>query len=163
MEKEKIFEEVFGEKDVVVSVEEAADKFLEYFAKQGKDLGLKKDSLCVFIAALDRDKDGHVKIETLLGGIIKIAKKKSRKQKLALSFSFYDMDGDDYISAGELYLVLRALSNGRLDDVSLQQIVDKTILQADTIDGDSKISFDEFVMLLSTEEKELLHTLDNRL
>jgi serine/threonine-protein phosphatase 2B regulatory subunit len=54
------------------------------------------------------------------------------------------MDRDGYISSGELFLVLKMMVGTNLKDVQLQQIVDKTIMEADQ-DGDGKISFEEFV------------------
>ncbi len=58
------------------------------------------------------------------------------------------MDRDDYISNGELFLVLKMMVGNNLKDGQLQQIVDKTIMEADK-DGDGKLSFDEFVQMVS--------------
>lgn len=41
------------------------------------------------------------------------------------------MDRDGYISNGELYLVLKQMVGNNLKDQQLQQIVDKTIMEAD--------------------------------
>ena len=61
----------------------------------------------------------------------------------AVAFKIYDMDKDGYISNGELFQVLKMMVGNNLKDTQLQQIVDKTIIHADT-DGDGKISFEEF-------------------
>ena len=53
------------------------------------------------------------------------------------------MDHDGYISNGELFQVLKMMVGNNLKEAQLQQIVDKTILNADK-DGDGKISFSEF-------------------
>lgn len=53
------------------------------------------------------------------------------------------MDRDGYISNGELFIVLKMMVGNNLKDNQLQQIVDKTIMEADT-DMDGKISFEEF-------------------
>jgi serine/threonine-protein phosphatase 2B regulatory subunit len=53
------------------------------------------------------------------------------------------MDKDGYISNGELFQVLKMMVGNNLKDTQLQQIVDKTIIHADS-DGDGKISFEEF-------------------
>ena len=58
------------------------------------------------------------------------------------------MDRDDYISNGELFLVLKMMVGNNLKDGQLQQIVDKTIREADK-DGDGKLSFEEFVQMVS--------------
>jgi serine/threonine-protein phosphatase 2B regulatory subunit len=58
------------------------------------------------------------------------------------------MDRDDYISNGELFLVLKMMVGNNLKDAQLQQIVDKTIMEADK-DGDGKLSFEEFSAMVS--------------
>lgn len=83
-----------------------------------------------------------------------------------VAFKVYDVDRDGYISNGELFLVLKMMVgnnlkvrllncirtqtflNARLQDQQLQQIVDKTIMEAD-LDGDGKLSFDEFAQTVS--------------
>lgn len=60
-----------------------------------------------------------------------------------VAFKIYDMDKDGYISNGELFQVLKMMVGNNLKETQLQQIVDKTIIHADT-DGDGKISFEEF-------------------
>lgn len=57
------------------------------------------------------------------------------------------MNGDGYISNGELFQVLKMMVGTNLNDTQLQQIVDKTVQQADT-DKDGLISFNEFVKVL---------------
>jgi len=53
------------------------------------------------------------------------------------------MDGDGFISNGELFQTLKLMVGNNLKDAELQQIVDKTILAGDR-DGDGKLSFQEF-------------------
>lgn len=48
------------------------------------------------------------------------------------------------------------MSGDHLDDVSLQQIVDKTIRDADE-DGDGRISFEEFKRLFLTKNSNVLN------
>lgn len=48
------------------------------------------------------------------------------------------------ISNGELFKVLKMMVGSNLTDVQLQQIVDKSILKADS-DSDGKVSFEDFV------------------
>ena len=54
-----------------------------------------------------------------------------RLMSRTVAFKVYDMDRDDYISNGELFLVLKMMVGNNLKDGQLQQIVDKTILEAD--------------------------------
>jgi len=51
------------------------------------------------------------------------------------------MDRDGYISNGELFAVLKMMVGSNLKDTQLQQIVDKTIINADK-DGDGKINYE---------------------
>lgn len=62
---------------------------------------------------------------------------------MLVAFKVYDIDGDGYISNQDLFAVLKMMVGSNLTDVQLQQIVDKTINEAD-IDKDGKISFAEF-------------------
>lgn len=61
------------------------------------------------------------------------------------------MDRDGYISNGELYLVLKQMVGNNLKDQQLQQIVDKTIMEADK-DQDGKLSFEEFTEMVSSTD-----------
>lgn len=65
-----------------------------------------------------------------------------------VAFKVYDMDRDGYISNGELFLVLKMMVGNNLKDGQLQQIVDKTIMEADK-DGDGKLSFEEFQTMVA--------------
>ncbi|RDD40309.1 Calcineurin subunit B type 1 [Trichoplax sp. H2] len=61
------------------------------------------------------------------------------------------MDKDGYITNTELFRVLKMMVGSNLKDTQLQQIVDKTIIYADT-DGDGKISFDEFCKVVASTD-----------
>lgn len=68
-----------------------------------------------------------------------------------VAFKVYDMDRDGYISNGELFLVLKMMVGNNLKDQQLQQITDKTIMEADH-DGDGKISFEEFQTMVANTD-----------
>ncbi len=70
-----------------------------------------------------------------------------------VAFKVYDIDGDGFISNGELFTVLKMMVGNNLSEVQLQQIVDKTILEADE-DKDGKISFAEFAKVLAHTDLE---------
>ena len=53
------------------------------------------------------------------------------------------MDEDGYISNGDLFKVLKIMVGNNLTDRQLQQLVDRTIIEADE-DCDGLISFKEF-------------------
>jgi serine/threonine-protein phosphatase 2B regulatory subunit len=80
------------------------------------------------------------------------SEKGNTEAKLKFAFQIYDMDGDGYISNGELFQVLKMMVGDNLNEVQLQQIVDKTILEAD-VDRDGKISYDEFRQMISHTEE----------
>jgi serine/threonine-protein phosphatase 2B regulatory subunit len=76
------------------------------------------------------------------------------------AFKVYDIDRDGFISNGELYIVLKMMVGSNLKDSQLQQIVDKTIIQAD-LDGDGKISFQEFKQMVEKTDIVKQLTLSN--
>jgi serine/threonine-protein phosphatase 2B regulatory subunit len=59
----------------------------------------------------------------------------------------YDKDEDGFISNGDLFSVLKMMVGSNLNDVQLQQLVDRTIIKADE-DYDGLISFDEFCKMV---------------
>lgn len=82
-------------------------------------------------------------ITEFIEGVSQFSVRGDKLSKLRFAFKIYDMDKDGYISNGELFQVLKMMVGNNLKDTQLQQIVDKTIIHADT-DGDGKISFEEF-------------------
>jgi serine/threonine-protein phosphatase 2B regulatory subunit len=72
-----------------------------------------------------------------------------------VAFDIYDIDKDGYISNGELFLTLKIMCGDHLEDIHLQQVVDKTIRDADE-DGDGRISFEEFKKLVETRNSHVL-------
>jgi serine/threonine-protein phosphatase 2B regulatory subunit len=72
-----------------------------------------------------------------------------------VAFDVYDIDKDGFISNGELFLAIKIMSGEHLEDSHLQNIVDKTIRDADE-DGDGKISFDEFKKMVLTRNSAVL-------
>ncbi|XP_015272034.1 PREDICTED: calcineurin subunit B type 1 [Gekko japonicus] len=81
--------------------------------------------------------------DEFIEGVSQFSVKGDKEQKLRFAFRIYDMDKDGYISNGELFQVLKMMVGNNLKDTQLQQIVDKTIINADK-DGDGRISFEEF-------------------
>jgi len=103
------------------------------------------------IAIFDEDGGGTVDFQEFVGGLSAFSSRGGREEKLKFAFKVYDMDRDGYISNGELFLVLKMMVGTNLKDGQLQQIVDKTIMEADK-DGDGKLSFDEFVQMVSNTD-----------
>ncbi|KAG0367695.1 Calcineurin subunit B [Gamsiella multidivaricata] len=95
------------------------------------------------IAIMDEDGGGDVDFKEFIAGLSAFSNKGKKVEKLRFAFKVYDMDRDGFISNGELFLVLKMMVGTNLKDNQLQQIVDKTIMEADK-DMDGKISFEEF-------------------
>jgi serine/threonine-protein phosphatase 2B regulatory subunit len=74
----------------------------------------------------------------------------------AVTFKVYDVDSDGYISNADLFHVLKAMVGNNLNDIQLQQLVDRTILQGDK-DKDGKLSYAEFVDMV--KETDIEHKL----
>ena len=74
-------------------------------------------------------------------------------------FKIFDIDNDGYISNGELFVVLKMMIGDNVSDHDLQDLVDRTIAEAD-IEYDQKISFEEFVNVIKTTDVEKSLTLN---
>ncbi|KAL2268560.1 hypothetical protein VTJ83DRAFT_3406 [Remersonia thermophila] len=111
------------------------------------------------IAIFDEDGGGDVDFQEFVSGLSAFSSKGNKEQKLRFAFKVYDIDRDGYISNGELFIVLKMMVGNNLKDQQLQQIVDKTIMEAD-LDGDGKISFEEFATMVANTDVSLSMTLD---
>lgn len=111
------------------------------------------------IAIFDDDGSGSVDFGEFISGLSAFSSKGNKEEKLLFAFKVYDIDRDGYISNGELFIVLKMMVGQNLKDTQLQQIVDKTIIQADK-DGDGKISFEEFQKMVENTDISMSMTLD---
>ena len=114
------------------------------------------------IAIFDEDGGGDVDFQEFVTGLSAFSSKGNKEEKLRFAFRVYDIDRDGYISNGELFIVLKMMVGNNLKDVQLQQIVDKTIMEADK-DGDGKISFEEFTQMVESTDVNLSMTLSTYL
>ncbi|KAJ3300174.1 Calcineurin subunit B [Borealophlyctis nickersoniae] len=112
------------------------------------------------LAVFDEDGSGDIDFKEFITGLSAFSSKGNKKEKLRFAFMVYDMDRDGYISNGELFLVLKMMVGSNLKDNQLQQIVDKTIMEAD-LDMDGKISFDEFTKMVENTDVARSMTLEN--
>lgn len=110
------------------------------------------------IAIFDEDGGGDVDFQEFVSGLSAFSSKGNKDEKLHFAFKVYDIDRDGYISNGELFIVLKMMVGSNLKDVQLQQIVDKTIMEADK-DGDGKISFEEFKNMVENTDISMNMTL----
>ncbi|KAG2176307.1 hypothetical protein INT43_005541 [Umbelopsis isabellina] len=112
------------------------------------------------IAIFDEDGGGDVDFKEFIKGLSAFSAKGNQREKLEFAFKVYDMDRDGFISNGELFLVLKMMVGNNLKDNQLQQIVDKTIMEADK-DQDGKISFDEFLVMVENTDVAKQMTLES--
>ncbi|KAG5659047.1 hypothetical protein KAF25_007600 [Fusarium avenaceum] len=111
------------------------------------------------IAIFDEDGGGDVDFQEFVTGLSAFSSKGNKEQKLQFAFKVYDIDRDGYISNGELFIVLKMMVGSNLKDQQLQQIVDKTIMEAD-LDKDGKISFEEFTKMVEGTDISMSMTVD---
>eukprot|EP01119_Soliformovum_irregulare_P025081 TRINITY_DN917_c0_g1_i1.p1 TRINITY_DN917_c0_g1~~TRINITY_DN917_c0_g1_i1.p1 ORF type:complete len:192 (+),score=36.20 TRINITY_DN917_c0_g1_i1:423-998(+) len=103
------------------------------------------------VSNFDKNKDNEIQFTELVTGLSTFLTKGNQEEKLRFIFDLYDIDADGFISNGELFHVLKMMVGNNLNEVQLQQIVDKTIIEADE-DKDGKISFQEFVKMIDNVE-----------
>lgn len=111
------------------------------------------------IAIFDEDGSGSVDFAEFISGLSAFSSRGNKEEKLRFAFKVYDIDRDGFISNGELFIVLKMMVGQNLKDTQLQQIVDKTIMEADK-DGDGKISFEEFTKMVENTDVSMSMTLD---
>lgn len=95
------------------------------------------------ISAFDKNGDGNISFYEFVTGLSRLTESGSEQDKLKFLFTIYDINNDGFISNGELFRVLKMMIGNNLNDIQLQQLVDRTIIKADE-DYDAKISFNEF-------------------
>ncbi|KAG9394698.1 EF-hand domain pair [Carpediemonas membranifera] len=105
------------------------------------------------ISIFDENKDDNVNFREYIKALSVFSARSDKTDKLKFAFKIYDLDNDGFISNGELFQVLKMMVGNNLSDTQLQQIVDKTILEADT-DGTGRISFEEFAKVLQPTDIE---------
>jgi serine/threonine-protein phosphatase 2B regulatory subunit len=105
------------------------------------------------VATFDADRSGEVDFQEFIAALSVFATPQGRENKFKFTFKVYDVDGDNYISNADLFHVLKAMVGSNLNDVQLQQLVDRTILQADK-DKDGRLSKQEFLDFIAGSDIE---------
>lgn len=95
------------------------------------------------ISVFDKNGDGKISFYELVCGLNVLTNESDLKTKLNFAFQFYDMNNDGYISNGDLFNCLKVLVGDNLTDIQIQQLTDRTIIEADQ-DSDGKIGYEEF-------------------
>lgn len=97
----------------------------------------------------DENRGGDIDFREFVRGLSVFSAAGSVDDKLRFLSKVYDIDNDGYISNGELFIVLRIMVADSLNDVQLQQLVDRTIMEGDS-DGDGRLSFAEFKKIIES-------------
>jgi serine/threonine-protein phosphatase 2B regulatory subunit len=91
----------------------------------------------------DADHSGAVDFNEFILALSIFSSSEHKEEKMKFAFKIYDVKGDGYISNGDLFHILKTMVGDNLEDVQLQQLVDRTIMQGDA-DHDGKLTFEEF-------------------
>jgi serine/threonine-protein phosphatase 2B regulatory subunit len=105
------------------------------------------------VSTFDSDKNGEVDFEEFITALSVFATTTGKEKKFKFTFKMYDVDNDGFISNADLFHVLKAMVGNNLNDVQLQQLVDRTILQGDK-DKDGKLSYTEFIDMVKDTDLE---------
>ncbi|XP_038597257.1 calmodulin-A-like [Tachyglossus aculeatus] len=98
--------------------------------------------LKAIIGKVDTDGNGKVDFPEFLSLMAQVMKEPKAEDGIREAFRMFDKDGNGYVSAAELRQVLATLGETLTDEE-----VDEMIQVADT-DGDGKVNYEEFVLVL---------------
>lgn len=95
------------------------------------------------LEVFDTDGDRTIDFGEFVRALSVFSSKGNREEKLKFAFSVFDLDNDGYLSNGEVFIVLKKMVGDNLQNAQLQQIIDKTIIEADS-SNTGKLSFADF-------------------
>ncbi|KAK9820181.1 hypothetical protein WJX72_007199 [[Myrmecia] bisecta] len=101
----------------------------------------------------DVNKDGNISWQEFTAGVEYLGKLSTDEEKSMFAFQLYDLDANGFVSANELFQMLKLLMGRALSDAQLDQIVRSTVAEHDE-DGDGQLSPSEFSKLLSASDLE---------
>lgn len=104
------------------------------------------------VATLDDDKNGEVDFEEFIRALsIFTAPSEAHERRTKFAFKMYDVDNDNFISNSDLFHILKAMVGNNLNDVQLQELVDRTLIKGDK-DRDGKLNYEEFCSMISDSD-----------
>jgi serine/threonine-protein phosphatase 2B regulatory subunit len=99
------------------------------------------------LSIFDADGNGTVSFQEFVRALSIFSPDTPTENKQRFLFALYDADNDGKISNRDLYRVLQIMVGSNLSDTQLQQIVDKTFIEAD-LNRDGYLDFAEFQKIL---------------
>ncbi|KAI8849370.1 calcineurin subunit B [Chytridium lagenaria] len=112
------------------------------------------------VSVIDAEGRNEINFKQFLQNLSVFSKDTKREQKLEFAFKVYDVNGDGVIDNADLKAILKLMVGKSLAEEEIQQLVDKTILEADTIDKDGSISFEEFKRAMFSADLEKVLSID---
>jgi serine/threonine-protein phosphatase 2B regulatory subunit len=103
------------------------------------------------LTIFDTDGDQCVDFKEFVKALSIFSNDCAKQEKLKFTFRVYDIDADGFISNKDLFQTLQIMVGTNLTDIQLQQIVDKTFIEADK-DKDGLISFSEFEAIVEESD-----------
>jgi serine/threonine-protein phosphatase 2B regulatory subunit len=105
------------------------------------------------VSTFDRNHDGTIDFFEFIQSLSIFAgdDESSDESKNQFLFHMYDVDNDGFISNADLFQILKAMVGNNLNDIQLQQLVDRTIRQGDK-DLDGKLSYKEFMHVIENQD-----------
>ena len=95
------------------------------------------------VQVIDTNENGKISFIEFLNTLAILSDKSLREEKLQFAFRIYDYDDDGFISKDDLKIVVKMMVGNNLNDIQIQQLVDRTIFKADH-DKDGKLNMNEF-------------------
>ena len=103
------------------------------------------------LTVFDTDGDQNVDFKEFVRALAIFSNEVEKREKLLFTFKMYDIDSDGKISNKDLFQTLQIMVGTNLTEVQLQQIVDKTFIEAD-LDRDGFITFPEFEKIVMSSD-----------
>lgn len=99
------------------------------------------------VELFDSDGNGNIDFGEFVSALSIFSSKGKRDEKLKFAFNVFDIDKDGFLSNGELFIILKKMVGDNLQNFQLQQIVDKTIIEADS-SGTGTLNFADFMKVV---------------
>lgn len=105
------------------------------------------------VDTFDSDHSGEVDFAEFISALSIFSMATNKDKKMEFCFRVYDVDGDGFVSNADLFHVLKAMVGNNLNEIQLQQLVDRTIIKGDK-DKDGKLNYAEFVNMVKDTDLE---------